>query len=40
MLGLDSDQVISFSAVTGAGRNELAEAIDDLLSQPSWKAAS
>jgi GTP-binding protein len=40
MLGLDSDQVIAFSAVSGEGRNELAEAIDDLLAQPSWRAAS
>ena len=39
-LGLDADQVVPFSAVTGEGRNELAEAIDALLSQPSWRAAS
>jgi len=37
ILGLDEDQVIPFSAVTGDGRNELAEAIDALLAQPSWK---
>jgi GTP-binding protein len=37
-MGLDEDQVIPFSAVTGEGRNELAEAIDALLAQPSWKA--
>jgi len=36
-LGLDSDQVLEFSAVTGEGRNELAEALDALLAQPSWK---
>ena len=39
-LGLDADQVVPFSAVTGEGRNELAEAIDTLLTQPSWRAAS
>jgi GTP-binding protein len=40
LLGLDADQVVPFSAVTGEGRNELAEAIDGLLAQPSWRAAS
>ena len=35
---LDADQVIAFSAVTGEGRNELAEAVESLLAQPSWKA--
>jgi GTP-binding protein len=40
LLGLDADQVVPFSAVTGEGRNELAEAIDQLLAQPSWRAAS
>src|SRR5262249_31403747 len=39
MLGLDQDQVVPFSAVSGEGRNELAEAIDALLAQPSWRAA-
>jgi GTP-binding protein len=39
-LGLDSDQVIPFSAVTGEGRDELAEAIEALLEQPAWRAAS
>lgn len=39
-LGLDSDQVIPFSAVTGDGRDALAEAIEALLEQPSWRAAS
>jgi len=39
-LGLDPDQVVPFSAVTGEGRNELAEAIDALLTQPSWREAS
>lgn len=36
-LGLDEDQLIPFSAVTGEGRNDLAEAIEALLAQPSWK---
>lgn len=36
-LGLESDQIVEFSAVTGEGRNELAEALDDLLAQPSWR---
>jgi GTP-binding protein len=39
-LGLESDQVIPFSAVTGEGRDALAEAIEALLEQPSWRAAS
>ena len=39
-LGLDEDQVIVFSAVTGEGRDELAEAIDSLLAEPSWKEAT
>jgi GTP-binding protein len=38
-LGLDLDQVIPFSAVTGEGRDELAEAIEVLLEQPAWRAA-
>jgi GTP-binding protein len=37
-LALDADQVIPFSAVTGEGRNDLAEAVEALLLQPSWKA--
>jgi len=36
-LGLDADQVIAFSAVTGEGRDELAGAIDELLAQPAWR---
>jgi hypothetical protein len=32
--------VIPFSAVTGEGRDELAEAIEALLEQPAWRAAS
>lgn len=38
-LGLGDDQYIPFSAVTGEGRNELAEAIESLLSEPSWRPA-
>ncbi|MEO7083644.1 MAG: ribosome biogenesis GTP-binding protein YihA/YsxC [Gemmatimonadaceae bacterium] len=36
-LGLDAEQTIAFSAVSGEGRDELAEAIESLLAQPSWK---
>ena len=36
--GVDDDQMIGFSAPTGEGRNELAEAIEGLLAQPSWRA--
>jgi len=36
-LGFTDDQVISFSAVTGSGRDELAEAIVSLIAQPSWR---
>jgi GTP-binding protein len=39
-LGLDVEQMIPFSAVTGEGRNELGEAIESLLAQPSWRAAA
>jgi GTP-binding protein len=39
-LGLDDDQMIPFSAVTGEGRDDLAEAMESLLAQPSWKEAS
>ena len=38
-LELDEQQVIPFSAVTGEGRGELAEAVVGLLEQPSWRAA-
>jgi GTP-binding protein len=38
-LGLDDDQLIAFSAVSGEGRNDLAEAIESLLSEKSWKDA-
>ena len=36
-LGLTEDQVIPFSAVTGVGRDDLAEAIVSLIGQPSWR---
>ena len=39
-LALESDQVIPFSAVTGEGRNDLAEAVETLLAQPSWRAGA
>lgn len=37
-IGVDDDQIIAFSATTGEGRDELAEAIEELLAQPSWRA--
>jgi len=39
-LGVDDDQVITFSALTGHGRDELARAIETLLVQPSWREAT
>ena len=38
-LELDEDQMIPFSAVTGEGRDELAEALVSLLEQPDWRTA-
>ena len=38
-LGLDEEQVIAFSAVSRAGRKELAEAVMSLLAQPSWRSS-
>jgi GTP-binding protein len=38
-LALEADQVIAFSAVSGEGRDDLAEAVEALLGQPSWKDA-
>jgi GTP-binding protein len=38
-LELDEDQLIPFSAVTGQGRDELAEALVSLLEQPDWRTA-
>ena len=37
-LALDQEQVIAFSAVSGAGRDDLGSAVESLLAQPSWKA--
>jgi GTP-binding protein len=34
---LDPEQIIAFSAVTGAGRDELAEAVTSLVEQPPWR---
>jgi GTP-binding protein len=39
-IGLEPAQLIPFSAVTGRGRDELAEAILALVSEPSWKEAT
>jgi GTP-binding protein len=39
MLGLDDDQMIPFSAVSGEGRDELGEAMESLLLQPSFRAS-
>ena len=36
-LQIEEEQMIPFSAVTGAGRDELAEAIVSLITQPSWR---
>jgi GTP-binding protein len=36
-IGADPEQIIPFSAVTGVGRDELAEAIVSLVTQPSWR---
>ena len=37
MLQLEDEQMIAFSAMTGAGRDELAEAIVSLIEQPPWR---
>ena len=37
-LELDPEQIIPFSAVTGEGRDELAEAVTSLVEQPAWRA--
>lgn len=39
-LGVAEDQVIPFSAVTGEGRDELAEAVMSLVEQPAWRTTS
>jgi GTP-binding protein len=36
-LGLDPEQIIPFSAETGAGRDDLAEAVVSLVDQPSFR---
>ena len=36
-LGLDPEQVIPFSAVTGEGRDDLARAVVSLVEQPAWR---
>lgn len=36
-LQLDPEQLVGFSAVTGAGRDELAAAIVQLVAQPAWR---
>jgi GTP-binding protein len=38
-VGLDAEQIVLFSATSGRGRDELAEALMALLSQPDWKQA-
>jgi len=37
VLGIEDDQIIPFSATTGAGRDELAGSLMALLAQPSWR---
>jgi GTP-binding protein EngB required for normal cell division len=37
-LGLEEAQVIPFSTVAKVGRDELAEAVVELVSEPSWRA--
>ena len=39
-LEASEDQVIPFSAVTGEGRDELAEAVIALVEQPAWRAST
>lgn len=39
-LGVTQDQLVPFSAVTGEGRDELAEAIMDLAKAPGWRLES
>lgn len=36
-LGIEDEQLIPFSARTGEGRDELAQAVVSLLAQPSWR---
>jgi GTP-binding protein len=37
-IGADPEQIIPFSAVTGEGRDDLAESIVSLVGEPSWRA--
>lgn len=37
--GMSEDQVVPFSTLTGVGRDELAEALLELVAQPSWREA-
>jgi GTP-binding protein len=39
-LGLEEAQVIPFSTVAKVGRDELAEAVVELVGEPSWRAAT
>jgi GTP-binding protein len=39
-LGSSEDQVIPFSAVSGEGRDELAEAVVALVEQPAWRSTA
>jgi GTP-binding protein len=39
-LGLEEAQVIPFSTVTKVGRDELAEAVVELVAQPSWRTVA
>lgn len=38
-LRMEEEQLIPFSAITGQGRDELAESIVSLVEQPAWRAA-
>ena len=37
-LGLHPEQIVAFSAKTSEGRDELAQAVETVLEQPSWRA--
>ncbi len=39
-VGLDPDQIVLFSATTGQGRDELAQALMSLLDESDWKQAA
>ena len=39
-LGLEEEQVIPFSTVAKVGRDELAEAVVELVAEPSWRAGT